>query len=98
MLFAMRYEVREASEDKEKRSLTLFTHWKPPAGYEFKSHYAFADGNGGMAIVEAASTAAIAEAHAPWGPFFHFKITPIIEIDKAVPIFQRVQAWRDSIK
>jgi hypothetical protein len=75
MLFALRYEPREVSEEKEKRSVTLFTHWKPPAGYEFKSHYAFADGNGGMAIVEAASTAAIVEAHAPWGPFFHFKIT-----------------------
>ncbi len=98
MLFAMTYVARDVSEDKEKRSLSLFTHWKPPAGYEFKAHYALADGTGGLGIIEAASAAAILEAHSPWGPFFEFKIVPIVEIDKAVPVFQRVQAWRESIK
>jgi hypothetical protein len=98
MLFAMTYTAKDVTEEKEKRSLTLFTHWKPPAGYEFKSHYALADGSGGMGIVEAASAAAILEAHGPWGPFFEFKIVPIVEIEKAVPVFQRVQGWRDSIK
>jgi hypothetical protein len=98
MLFAMTYIARDVTEEKEKRSLTLFTHWKPPAGYEFKSHYAFADGTGGMGIIEAGSAAAILEAHTPWGPFFRFMIVPIVEIEKAVPVFQRVQGWRDSIK
>jgi hypothetical protein len=98
MLFAMTYRAREVTEEKEKRSLSLFTNWKPPAGYEFKSHYALADGTGGLGIIEAASAAAILEAHSPWGPFFEFKIVPIIEIEKAVPVFQRVQSWRDSIK
>jgi hypothetical protein len=98
MLFALTYIARNSTEKKEKRSLNLFTHWKPPAGYEFKSHYSLADGTGGIAIVEASSTAAILEAHAPWGPFFDFKIVPIVEIEKAVPVFQRVQAWRESIE
>jgi len=98
MLFAVLYTAREVTEDKEKRSLNLFTQWKPPANYEFKAHYAFADGTGGMAIVEAGSSAALLEAHAPWGPFFHFRTVPVVEIDKAVPIFQKVNAWRDSVK
>ena len=98
MLFALTYVARNVTEETEKRSLSLFTNWRPPAGYEFKSHYAFGDGSGGVAIVEASSSAAILEAHGPWGPFFEFKIIPIVEIEKAVPVFQRVQAWRESIE
>jgi Protein of unknown function (DUF3303) len=97
MLFVVQYTARDVTEEKEKRSLTLFANWKPPAGYEFKAHYALADGTGGVALVESDSTAALLEAHAPWGPFFEFRTVPVIEIDKAVPIFQRVNAWRDSI-
>jgi len=98
MLFAVLYTARDVTEEKEKRSLSLFTNWKPPAGYEFKAHYSLADGSGGVAIVEANSTAALLEAHAPWGPFFEFRAIPAVEVDKAVPIFQKVNAWRDSVK
>jgi len=98
MLFVLTYTARDVTEKKEKRSLSLFTNWKPPAGYEFKSHYAMADGTGGVAIVESNSAAAILEAHSPWGPFFEFRIVPVVEIEKAVPVFQRVNAWRDSIQ
>jgi hypothetical protein len=89
---------REVTEDKQKRSLKLFTNWKPPAGYEFKAHYALGDGTGGIAIVEAGSAAAVLEAHAPRGPFFEFKTVPVVDISEAVPIFQKTNAWRDSVK
>ena len=98
MLFSLVYTARDVTEDSQKRSLNLFTNWKPPAGYEFKAHYALADGTGGIAIVEANSPEALLEAHTPWGPFFEFRTVPVVEIDKAVPIFQRVNAWRDSVK
>jgi hypothetical protein len=98
MLFAVSYTARDVTEEKEKRSLSLFTNWRPPAGYEFKAHYSLADGSGGVAIVEASSSAALLEAHAPWGPFFEFRTIPVVEVEAAVPIFQRVNAWRDSVK
>ena len=98
MLFAVLYSARDVTEEKEKRSLSLYSNWKPPAGYEFKAHYALADGTGGVAIVEANSTEALLEAHTPWGPFFEFRAVPAVEIDKAIPIFQKVNAWRDSVK
>ena len=97
MLFAMTYTARNPTEKKDKRSLNLFLHWKPPSGYVFKSHYALADGTGGIGIIESSSAEAILEAHSPWAPFFDFRIVPLVEIDKAVPIFQRVNEWRDSI-
>ncbi len=98
MLFAVVYTEKNATEASQHRSLNLFTNWKPPAGYEFKSHYATADGSGGVAIVEANSAATLLEAHSPWTPFFDFRTVPVVEIEKAVPIFQRVNAWRDSVK
>ena len=58
----------------------------------------FADGSDGRGIVEATSAAAILEAHARWGAFLDFRIVPVLEIEKAVPIFQWVNEWRDSIE
>ena len=99
MLFAVTYAARgDVSEEREKRSLQLFTNWTPPAGYEFKAHYTLADGGGGIAIVEASTAAALTEGLAPWGPFFEFKTVPIVEIEEAVPMLQRVYGWRDSVR
>ena len=98
MLFAVIYTARDVSEASQKRSLHLFTNWQPPAGYEFKAHYALCDGSGGVAIAEAASTAALLEAHSPWMPFFEFQTIPVLEVEQAVPIFMKAYAWRDSVK
>ena len=98
MLFFMSYANREdVAEDISKRTLALFTQWTPPDGYEFKAHYAFAEGGGGFAIIEASTATAILEAHAPFAPYFHFRTTPIVEIGEAVPLFQKTNEWRDSI-
>ena len=52
MLFAVIYNGKEETEEAEKRSLNIFKNWTPPSGFEFKSHWAFADNIGGVAIVE----------------------------------------------
>ena len=96
MLFAAIYTPHSVTEEAQKRSLQLFMNWTPP--FEFKAHYALCDGSGGLVIAEASTTAALLEAHAPWAPFFDFVTTPVMAIEAAVPIFQRVNDWRDSIK
>jgi hypothetical protein len=99
VLIAVIYTSRpNATEEMAKRSLSLFTKWQLPAGFEFKAHHAFADGTGGVAIAEAASAAALLEATSVYQPFFEFKTVPVVEISAAVPIFQKVNAWRDSIR
>ena len=98
MLFMATYKPRgEMTEATQKRSLQLFTNWKPPAGFEFKAHYAAADGSG-YALVEVDSPAAAVEGISPWEPFFEFSLTPVLEMAQAVPILQRVYAWRDSVR
>ena len=99
MLFGVIYTVRgDVSDEKQKRSLKLFGNWTPPAGYEIKSHYAFADGSGGIILAEVSTAAAAYESAAPWGPFFEFKIAPIVDIAESVPILQKVYGWRDSVR
>lgn len=51
MLFAAIYTPHSVTEEAQKRSLQLFMNWTPP--FEFKAHYARADANGGIAILEA---------------------------------------------
>jgi hypothetical protein len=99
MLFAMTYTPRDgATEERDRRSLKLFTNWQAPAGFEFKGFYDYADGNGGVAIVEVSSAELMLEVTAPWAVFFEFSVKPIVPIEKSTPIFGKAIAWRDSIR
>ena len=96
MLFGVLYTPRAVvTEEMEKRSLQLFSQWSPP--FEFKSHYARGDGEGGIAIVESDSAAAVVEGTAPWIPFFKFEVMPVVDIQEGVPASQRAYEWRDSV-
>jgi hypothetical protein len=96
MLFTAIYTPKNESEQSQRRSLQLFTIWKPP--FEFKAHYARADGKGGIAIFDADDPAVVLEGIAPFTPFFDFEVTPVTEIENAVSVFQRVNEWRDSVR
>jgi Protein of unknown function (DUF3303) len=99
MLFALLYTPRDgATEERDRRSLKLFSAWQAPAGFEFKGFYDYADGNGGVAIVECSSAEVMLEAVAPWAVFFEFAFKPIVPIEKSTPIFGKAVAWRDSIR
>jgi len=40
MLFAVTWTSRgDGTEERDKRTLKLFTNWKPPAGFDFKGFY-----------------------------------------------------------
>ena len=95
MLFAAIYRQKRPTEESTKRGLALFTNWQPP--FEFKGHWALADGSGGIAIFEAADAAVVLEGIVPFVPFFEFEVTPIVDINDAVPVFMKVNAWRDSV-
>ncbi len=97
MLVGGSYTTRFDSEESAKRNTQLFTNWTPPAGFEFKAHWARADGKGGMFVAEAATAEALLEATAPWTTRMDFDIAPIVEITEAVALFMKVQAWTDSI-
>jgi hypothetical protein len=97
MLFHVTWQFTDTSEEGERRSLTVFSQWQPPAGADFQGFYGFADGTGGVAIIEVDSVATLARVTAPWTPWLHFTATPILPIEESAAIGGEGVAFRDSI-
>jgi hypothetical protein len=97
MLYGGSYTTRFTSEESVKRNLQLFANWTPPAGFEFKFHWARADGKGGVFVAEADSAAAALEAVSPWVSRMDFDLAPLVDIAEAVPIWLKIFEWQDSI-
>lgn len=97
MLFHVTWDFTDQSEEGERRSLAVFANWQPPAGAEFQGFYGWADGTGGVAIVEVDSAATLARTTAPFTPWLTFTVTPIVPIEEAAAIGNEAVAFRDSV-
>ena len=97
MLFHVAWEFVDTSEAGERRSLAVFAKWQPPDGAEFQGFYGFADGTGGVALVEVDSVATLDRTIAPWTPWLRFTAKPILPIEEATAIAQEGIAFRDSV-
>ena len=97
MLFHVTWQFTDTSEEGQKRSLAVFAKWQPPAGAEFQGFYGFADGTGGVAIIEADRAQTLARTTDPWTPWLRFTVTPIVPIEEATAIANEAVAFRDSV-
>lgn len=95
MLFHISYVPRAGADARV--ALGRFTKWTPPAGLEFKSHHASGNGWGGFAIVETTSAALIIEATVTFADVLDFEVKPVLDINEAVPIQMKANAWIDSL-
>jgi hypothetical protein len=97
MLFHVSWEFADTSEEGSRRSLQVFSKWQPPDGVQFQGFYGFADGKGGVALVEADSAETLFETTAPWTPWLRFTATPIIPIEQSTQIATKAMEFRDSV-
>ena len=95
MLFHVSWDFIDASEAGQKRSLQLFSKWQPGPG-RFQGFYGFADGAGGVALIEAGTAGDLAKTIAPWTPFLKFTVRPILPIQETAEISGAAAAWRDA--
>lgn len=99
MLFAVTYaNAAHGDEARDRRTNKMLATWKPPAGFEFKCWYDYADGSGGIAIVETPSAELLMDAIAPWATFFDFSAKPIVASETSAQILVKAVAWRDALK
>ena len=63
---------------------------------ELKRFWGYADGSGGVAIVETDSAATITRATAPFTPWLRFSTTPILPVEDASAIAGEAAAARAS--
>ena len=96
MLFHVTWDFVDTSETNQKRSLQLFSKWQPGPG-GFQAFYGFADGGGGVALIEASSAADLAKTMAPWTPFLKFTTRVVLPIQESSEISGAAAAWRDTI-
>jgi hypothetical protein len=96
MLFLLTWDFTDTSEEAEARTLQLFSKWQPgPA--TFHGFYGFADGTGGVAVIEAADAATLAKTIAPWTAWLSFDVRPVLPIEEAAAISGEALAWRASV-
>ncbi|HZQ41958.1 MAG TPA: DUF3303 family protein [Acidobacteriaceae bacterium] len=95
MLFHVTWEFVDRSEAGQKRTLQLFSKWQPGPG-QFQTFHGFADGGGGVALIEASSASDLAKTMAPWTPFLKFTARAILPIREASEINGAAAAWRDG--
>ena len=98
MLFAVNY-TNQSHRDKalDKRILKLLAAWKPPAGFDMKGWYDYADGSGGIAIVDVPSAEVLLEAVGPGRRFPRSRSSHWCQ-SKYPRRLQKGIAWRDSVK
>lgn len=96
MLFHTTWEFRQNSEEEIQRNLAFFAQWEPPDGFEFKGFWGFADGSGGVAIIETENAATLAKAASAFAPWLQFTTTPILPVEEASAIAGEAAAARAS--
>ena len=97
MLFLLTWTFTDTSEEGGRRSLEVFAAWTPPAGAIFKEFHGYADGSGGVAIVEVDTIATLGRSMAPFTPWLEFTATPLIPIEESAAIASEAIAFRDHI-
>jgi uncharacterized protein DUF3303 len=97
VLFCVTWEFIDTSETGVQRSLEVFGRWEPPPGADFKAFYGYADGTGGVAIIEVDSVATLARTTAPWVPWLRFTVKPILPIEESAGIGGEGAAFRASV-
>jgi Protein of unknown function (DUF3303) len=95
MLFHVTWEFIYNSEAAQKRSLHLLSKWQPGPG-QFQAFYSFADGGGGVALIEVSTASDLAKTMAPWTPFLKFTARPVLPIRESAEIGGAAAAWRDA--
>ena len=95
MLFQLTWEFTDTTEEGEARTLQLFSKWQPGPG-QFQAFYGFADGGGGVALIEAETAADLAKTTAPWTPFLKFTTRVILPVQESSQISGAAAAWRDA--
>lgn len=97
MLLYVAWKARPGhGAEESETALEVFTRWDPPAGMEIKGMWARADG-GGFCLCEVDSAEAAFAGTAPWvDAYLDYEVTPVVEMEKAVGLFQDAIAFRNG--
>jgi hypothetical protein len=98
MLFSVIYHRRSNLTDESTKDLIRrFMAWSPPKGVELRNHYHYAEGGGGIVILETESAAALFEGLTAFDSIIEYDIEPVLNVIEAVAIKLDVTEWVISL-
>lgn len=97
VLFCVTWQFSDLSEAGTARSLQVFSQWEPPGEAEFKGFFGFADGTGGVALIEVDGAETLQRVIAPWTPWLRFDARPIVPIETSAAIAAEGMAFRSGV-
>jgi len=97
MRFLITWTLNEtaASEADQTRILALFSKWEPPTPLQEWS--GFADGSGGVGLVETDDAEVLAAMTEVWTPWLTFDIKPLVPIERTAAAIAEAAAFRASV-
>ena len=89
-------EGAAGQEDLGRRLMDVYSKWTPAAGniLQFLSRV---DGQGGLSIVETDNVLEIMRDTAKFSTWLKFTVTPVVDIQDAVPVFNEALDFLDSV-
>ncbi len=97
MLFCVTWQFRDLSEEGVARTLQVFSQWKPPDEAQFQGFFGFADGTGGVALIEVDGAETLQRVIAPWTPWLRFDARVILPIETSAAISGEGVAFRAGV-
>jgi hypothetical protein len=89
------HTYRDPSEESAKRVNALFSKWQPDLPIEGLCD--FADGSGGMGIIEVDDPATLLRMTRWATPYVDFTFKMLVPVDQSVPIDQDTIAFWESV-
>src|SRR6188474_168798 len=84
MLFSVTYRRRaNATEENTRDLIRRFMAWNPPKGVEVRNHYHYAEGGGGIVILETDSAGALFEGLTAFDSIIEYDIEPVLNVIEA---------------
>ena len=71
--------------------------WKPPDEADFTGFFGFADGTGGVALIEVDTAETLQRVIAPWTPWLRFDARAIMPIETSAAIAGEGVAFRAGV-
>jgi len=97
--YIIAWEQQEGAAGQEelgRRLLDVYSKWTPAAGniLQFLSRL---DGQGGLSIVETDNVVDVMRDTTKFSAWLKFTVTPVVDIQDAVPVFNEAIDFLDSI-
>jgi hypothetical protein len=87
-----------ASPERQREVLRVFSQWQPPEGFNLKWLYFSADRTRSFGLVEVDDAGLLLQVAATFGDYVDFEWVPILPAQEGAAITAQANTWVDQVK